>query len=95
MRIITAGRTDTDEYFRYSGIRSQKRLKHHPFLVFVCSDEVEVCIVDNIKTLLEYSDDVQVMSQWEGEYKSDFFQFTVGELRNFIAENPPTAMEQV
>ncbi len=99
MRIITAGRTDTDAFFKLSGIRNSGKLKHHPFLVFVDSgrkdDSMVVAIVNDIKELLELPDDVQVMAQWRGEYRSDFFQFTVGDLRKFIAENPPDKWEVV
>jgi len=88
MKIITSGRTDLTDYFRLSGIREHKKLTHTPFLIFLTSeDAVEVRIVDNAKKLLEYPDETPVMAQWRGEWRSDFFQFKVVDLRRFIAES--------
>jgi hypothetical protein len=89
MKIIPNGRTDPNDYFKLSGIRESKKLPHTPFLVFVVStDAVEVKIVDSAKTLLEFPDETQVMAQWRGQWKSDFFQFKVGDLRKYVAEHP-------
>ncbi len=90
MNIITSGRTDLAEYFRLSGIREHKKLTHTPFLVFLASeDAVEVRVVDDAKKLLEYPDTTSVMAQWRGQWKSDFFQFKVVDLRKYVAEHPP------
>ena len=90
MKVIISGRTDLNDYFKLSGIREYKKLTHTPFLVFLVSgDSAEVRIVDNAKVLLEYPDETQVMAQWRGEYKSDFFQFKVGDLRRYVAEHLP------
>ncbi len=90
MKIITSGRTDLAEYFRLSGIRECKKLTHTPFLIFLASqDAVEVRVVDDAKKLLGYPDDTPVMNQWRGQWKSDFFQFKVADLRKHIAEHPP------
>jgi hypothetical protein len=89
IRIITSGRTDVDDYFRLSGIREQRVLKHTPFLVFIVHDDtVDVRIVDKPKDLLSYPDETQVMTQWAGQWRSDFFQFTVGQFRQYITEHP-------
>jgi hypothetical protein len=77
------------EYFRLSGIREHKKLGHSPFLVFLISNNtVEVRIVDNAKTLLDFADETQVMSQWRGQWRSDYFHFKVGDLRRYVAEHP-------
>lgn len=90
MDVITSGRTDLAEYFKLSGIREHRKLTHAPFLVFIASaNTVEVRIVDNAKKLLEYPDATQVMGQWRGEWKSDFFRFTVGDLRAHVTKYPP------
>lgn len=149
MKIITAGRTDLEEYFRH--ITSYSKLQHTPFLAF-CESEakkttgdrlkylnemkshykyqasgqsswaqahkdtvegiksiheakenlrriekeikkigsvkagkiIEVKIIDNKEALLELEDKTPVMGQWSGQWRSDFFQFTVGDLRKFI-----------
>jgi hypothetical protein len=89
MKVITTGRGDLDAYFRLSGIREYKTLTHTPFLAFVISgDTVEVKIVENAMALLEYPDATQVMSQWRGQWKSDYFQFKVGDLRRYIGSHP-------
>ena len=90
MKVMTSGRTDLNDYFKLSGIRELKKLAHTPFLVFiVAGDTVEVRIIDNAKNLLEYADEIQVMGQWEGQYRSDFFQFQVRDFRRYVTENPP------
>jgi hypothetical protein len=92
LEVITAGRTDVEDYFRLSGIREFKRLSHSPFLVFVeDEDRVEVKIVDSAATLLTYPDHTKVMGQWRGEWRSDFFQFTVGQFRTYTKEHPKQA----
>jgi hypothetical protein len=92
MKIITTGRDDYDRYFSLSGIRENRRLNHYPFIVFNVNqskNELKVEIVHSIKELLEqYTDEVQVMAQWAGQWRSDFMQFNVGDLRQYIKENP-------
>jgi hypothetical protein len=80
--VKTAGRTDIEEYFAKSGVFSMSKLNQTPFLVFVISDNtVEVSIVDSADQLLLLPDDTPVMGQWRGEWRSDFFQFKVGDYR--------------
>jgi hypothetical protein len=91
-KVVTTGRTDLDDYFKLSGIREYKELSRTPFLVFVVNGEtVEVKIVDNARQLLTYPDETQVMAQWSGRYRSDFFQFTVGQLRDYVAKHPASS----
>ncbi len=96
MRVVTNGRTDLDDYFRLSGIREHKKLPHTPFLVFVVVENiVEIQIVDSASKLLEFPDGTQVMAQWRGQWKSDFFKFTVGDLREYIVKTPPNSHQVV
>jgi hypothetical protein len=84
-KVVLAGRTDLDDYFKLSGVLEAERLTHTPFLVFVeIEGNIQVRIVDNLSDLLKFSDDTQVMGQWRGEWRSDFFQFTVKHCRNYI-----------
>jgi len=86
-KVITQGRKDTDAYFRLSGVLTQI-LNQTPFLVFVIDgDTVDVHIVGSATALAMYPLDTQVMGQWKGEYRSDYFQFTVGDALNAIATN--------
>jgi hypothetical protein len=86
IRITLAGRTDIDEYFKLSGVFESERLTHTPLLVFIIEqDAVTVRIVDNPTDLLSFSDETPVMGQWTGQWRSDFFQFTVGQYRQHLA----------
>ena len=99
VKLVLTGRTDLQDYFGISGVFDGLKLTHTPFLVFKTSEEqVRVEIVDTVAQLLHFPDDTQVMGQWRGEWKSDFFQFTVGDYRSFAdKENEPykTASEIV
>jgi hypothetical protein len=91
IHVTTSGRTDIEEYFEKSGIRDWKKLDHNPLLVFIVSENaVEVCIIDEPTALLTFPDETKVMGQWTGQWHSDFFQFTIGELRQHIANHPKT-----
>ncbi len=82
MRIVLGGRTDIDDFFRLSGVLDIERLDHTPLLVFVATeDTVEVRIVQKPAELLSFPDETPVMGQWRGEWRSDFFRFTVGQFR--------------
>lgn len=84
-RIILAGRTDLDDYFKNSGVFEYSKLNHTPFLVFIESkDAVQVRIVFSAKELLTFPNETPVMGQWRGEWNSDYFQFTVGQYRQFL-----------
>jgi hypothetical protein len=87
MEVITAGRIDLKDLISISGIFGYGQLNHTPFLVFVTNgDRVEVEIVDKPKDLLMHSDDTPVMVQWAGQWRSDFFQFKVGDVRPVIED---------
>ena len=86
-KVRTSGRKDTDAYFRLSGVLTQI-LNQTPFLVFVIDgDTVDVHIAGSATALCDYPSNTQVMAQWRGEYRSDYFQFTVGDALNAIATN--------
>lgn len=89
VQVMTAGRTDLGDLFELSGLRTEKKRTHYPFLVFVSDVEhVQVKIIDNPIDLLTYSDVTPVMVQWGGRWRSDFFQFTVGEFRAYTQTHP-------
>lgn len=89
---IKSGRDDVGDFFRKSGIREYKKLQHTPFVVIASSDNgVDVDIVDSAKKLLQFPDNTPVLAQWRGEYRSDFFKFTVGQFRKYCEENPPAS----
>lgn len=81
-KIITTGRTDLKDFFEKSGNFSGAKLLHTPFLVFLQEDDaIHVRIVESADQLLSFPDETPVMGQWQGNYRSDFFQFTVGDYR--------------
>ena len=85
----TTGRRDLADYFELSGIREEKALPHTPFLAFLVEGErVRVQIVASARALLCLPDDTPVMGQWTGNWRSDFFRFTVGEFRAHVAAFP-------
>jgi hypothetical protein len=93
--IVTSGRTDIQDYFaksccllEFNGGIKKTKLTHCPFLVFIENNNaIEVKIVDKVNDLLLFSDNTKVMSQWRGQYSSDFFQYTIGDVRQFILQN--------
>lgn len=86
--VITEGRTDIDDLFRISGVLTWTKLNHTPFLAFVVEGQtVSVRIVKNATKLLELTDETKVMVQWKGDWNSDFFHFTVGDVRTWKAAN--------
>jgi len=79
--ITTSGRTNVKD-FLISGLGGTQ---HTPFLVFtIQGDNIIVMIHDNVTDVLSYSDETKVMKQWQGNWRSDFFQFTVGQLREVL-----------
>lgn len=85
--IVTAGRTDVADFFEKSRKFGKARQAHTPFLLFLQEDDlVRVQVVEKASELLKYADDTPVMSQWQGEYCSDFFQFVVGDYRQHMKE---------
>jgi hypothetical protein len=96
MKIITTGRKDINNFFEKSDVRTWTAMPHHPFLVFVeDGDALLVKIIDSPKFLLTYPDQTPVMVQWAGKWRSDFFQFQVGDFRQYIKDHPPGKCEVV
>lgn len=84
IKIILDGRKDIGDFFKISGVFDSERLTHTPFLVFTASEvSVTVRIINKPNELLSLPDDTPVMGQWPGQYRSDYFQFTVGQYRTY------------
>lgn len=80
-RVETAGRRDLDDFFRLSGVLSQ-RLTHTPILAFLVDGAaVTVRIVDRAADAAALPAGTPLMAQWSGRWRSDFFRFTAGDLR--------------
>jgi len=81
--VRTSGRRMTEDFFTKSGILSKEgELTHNPILAFVCDGgEVEVRILDTPLEAAYLPDDTKIMAQWPGQWRSDWFQGTAGELK--------------
>jgi hypothetical protein len=67
------------------GSAKPTKLTHTPFLAFLAGESVVVVrIMETVDALLDLPDDTPVMGQRRGEWRSDFFQFTVGQLRDAL-----------
>jgi hypothetical protein len=85
IKIILDGRKDVNDYFKISGVFESERLNHTPLLALIASeDTVTVRIIDKPVELLDLTDETPVMGQWKGQWHSDFFQFTVGQYREYV-----------
>jgi hypothetical protein len=84
-KIITAGSTDTQEFFEKSGnFETGVKLIHTPFLVFLEGENaIHVQIVDTVERLLLFPDGTPVMAQWQGNDGNHFYRFTVGDYRAY------------
>jgi hypothetical protein len=83
------GAGQTDALFSKSGLFEfgLSDLKHAPFLAFVFDGDakrLDVRIVRSAPALLELPDDTPVMAQWPGERRSDWFHFSVSDLRAHV-----------
>ena len=86
MSIETCGRTDLDELFRGSGLLEYKRLSHTPFLAFIeRGGDVIVEIVDSARKAALLPADTKLMVQWQGQWRSDYFQLTAGDVAAAMA----------
>jgi hypothetical protein len=90
MKITTDGArcssADIKALFDKSDVLYTAKLSHTPFLVFEAQEDgayhgFRVNVVICAARLLDYPDDTQVMVQWSGKWRSDFFLFTVADLR--------------
>lgn len=86
IQIIPSGRTDTDDFFAKSGyFKYPNRKAAIPFLVLRGTEKaVAIVLVHYVRDLLTYDDEAIVMSAWVGQYSSDFFQYTVGDVRRAL-----------
>lgn len=82
------GRRANNDFFSMCPSFQEKDNPHYPFLVFeIESKQAEVHIIQNPRQLLSYPKDTQVMVQWQGKWESNFFNFKVGELTDWMCEN--------
>jgi hypothetical protein len=72
---------DTD-FFNLSGILTYKEMKHTPLIAFIENNgDVNIKVIMKVKEVLELPDQIKIICQWKGEWRSDYFHFTVGQLK--------------
>ena len=84
VKIITTGKDNLVDLWEKSNILDPYKRSHHPFIVFIEKDDViKVELFNEIRILIESNlpDTTRIMFQWGGEWRSDFFHFSLKELR--------------
>lgn len=83
--LVLDGANEGERLFgKYIGLYATD-LPHNPFITFTTvGSEIRNRIVYNIVELLEMPDETQVLVQWPGQHRSDFFNFTVQEARSYV-----------
>jgi hypothetical protein len=84
VKLRLAGRTDLEDLraLYLPTLHRMKDLPLYPYLVFIEEGEVvAIKILYKTRELLELPDDTRVMLQWPGQWRSDWFQLTVGDIR--------------
>jgi len=85
--VVTTGRTDLENLFRLSGCLDGGST-HHPFLAFITDgDSVTVRLFDNAEKVRTLPPDTPLMVQWPGRWRSDFFQFTAGDVAEAVGRD--------
>jgi type II secretory pathway component PulK len=83
-------RSANRHFFELSGIRKNRTEKQRPYIVMrPTQTRVNMDVALTAAELLELPDNTKVLAQWKGKSRSDFYQFTVRELRSHIRNNPP------
>lgn len=83
MKVNVSGRSTNPDFWRIFGPTLLKqRLTRTPLLAFrVSGDSVTVEVYERARDVLDLPDETPLMVQWLGQWRSDWFQLTVGELR--------------
>lgn len=81
-------RTDVEEYFRRV-VLAYGKLTDTPLVAFVFrANGIDVEVITKPGQTRFLPDETPMMGQWRGEWRSDYFRFTAGQLKAFVAENP-------
>lgn len=83
IKIKTIGREDLENLWKNSNILSHFKREHYPFIVFIQKDqEIEVVIYKELSRLISANlpETTRIMVQWKGNWRSDFFHFSLIEL---------------
>lgn len=84
MMLLKGFRKQKDDLFKLcESFHGSGKLNHRPFLM-VNEGTIEMC--DTLAELETYPPETQVLVQWRGEWRSDFFEFTVADWLAFKAK---------
>jgi len=93
MKILTLNSTvvrkANEDLFKLTSILDGEQKKHHPYIVLDKEDNC-VTVTNYLSDLLRYPDDTEVLWQWQGQWRSDFFVVTVGELKQQLEAREKT-----
>jgi hypothetical protein len=79
------GRTQLSAFFGKSGLFEKPSWHHHQALAFIVQGQlVSVRICGTLEALLKLPDETPVMQQWPGKWDSDWFTYTVGDVRGYL-----------
>ena len=86
--VSTPGRTQLSAFFGKSGLFEKSSWHHTQALAFIVQGQlVTVRVCGTKEALLKLPDETQVMQQWPGKWDSDWFTYSVGDLRGFLNED--------
>lgn len=79
-------RTDTKDFFRLSGFYESRKMKwpHHPIIAIVSTQAAPaIIVISSVAELLKADllPDTLCIQQWPGQWRSDFFMFTLQDAR--------------
>jgi hypothetical protein len=82
--VSTVGRGDLKPFFGKSGLFDGQGWRHHQALAFLVQGAlVQVRICSSPAEVLKLPDATPLMQQWPGKYDSDWFCYTVADLRAY------------
>ena len=88
-QVATVGRTDLRPFFEKSDLFDGRGWRHHHALAFIVQGPlVMVRICSSPEEVLKLDDSTPIMQQWPGRWDSDWFTYTVGELRKWWESAP-------
>ncbi len=71
-----------DAFFEKGDILQWKKLNHTPIIAIIeHKGVVTIRVIQVVSEALELPDNTKLMCQWRGQYNSDYFSFTVEDLR--------------
>jgi hypothetical protein len=95
LSIATTARPAPTKFFQQPGLLTTPQV-HHPFLVLdpQGDTQLQVVVETYAPNLLRYPDATMVLAIWPGKSRSDYFGFTVAEIRAYLRPTAETTPRQ-